>query len=145
MLSSRLPGFIFLCLFLGYGYFAQQIQLDFWAAEESVTARTFPLLIAAGGSIVSLLYCLFPVSLQVQLNGERARTLILLMIVTGYTLALEPLGFLFSTTLLLALGSIVLGEARWRILAGVSILTPLGIYVLMQSLGIHLPQGVFAW
>ena len=145
---SRLTGMVFCLVFTGYGLLAQDIQLDFWAEEELFNARTFPTLIAIGGTLVSLAFVLFPPTLPEPVSrviGDkpdwRAACLLLLVLLV-YGFLLEPLGFLVSTSLMLMAGFVTLGERRWLLLLAVGAGLPLAFYLLMSALGIHLEAGL---
>ena len=131
-------------LFLGYGYLSQDIQLDFWSAEEIFTARTFPVIIAVGGVLLSVLLILN--GKKVVLPGLDEITLgpllLLVIIMLVFTVVIDELGFIVSGVLLLMLGSLALGERRWHLLIVASVPVVLGLYLLLTALDIHLEPGV---
>ena len=119
MHATRLSGVVFLFLFCAYGLLARDIQLDFWASEELFNARTWPMIVAAGGVLLSVLYILFAERLPRRSEDLNWIPLLLLLVLMScYGLALEPLGFILSTTLFLILAYLVLGERRplWLVL-----------------------------
>ncbi len=143
-MSDRLSGLFFLCVFLLYGWFIEDIYLDFWAEEEFFTARTFPTLIAIGGVVVSLLLIITP-AIKVQFRAiEPMRAFqcaLLLGLMVIYGLTLEILGFLLCTALFLLGCSLVLGERRPLYLLFGTLPLPVFFYVLMDFLDIYLAPG----
>ena len=116
--------------------------MDFWAEEELFNARTFPILIAIGGSILALLFLMFPPVLPTtspsMLNIELVSLVILMLLYAGF---IEPLGFVVATGLFLLTGFLVLGERRPVRLVVITVTLTGGFYFLMAALEIHLPQG----
>ncbi len=140
---SRIAGVLFALLFLGYGYFAGDIQLDFWAEEETFNARTFPYLIAVGGCFFAVLLSLVPAKADapdIELRNPPALFLIILML--AYSFLLEPLGFPVATALFLALAFLILGERRGLLIGGVSLGLTFAIWGIMSALGIYLEPGL---
>lgn len=144
MLLSRSIGLLFCGLFIIYGVLAQEIQLDFWAAEELFTARTFPTLIAIGGALVSFLYALSPQPIQIPKLQQQHSAGLLIVIMLVYGLILEPLGFIPSTSLFLAACITALGERRLIVIIPVALGVAILFYALMTALGIHLEPGLLA-
>lgn len=150
MIIPRLAGLLFCSVFIAYGYFAQDIQLDFWAEEELFNARTFPTLIALGGAVVSLLYVIYPTritwpppDLKDSLSPpDWLATALLVLTMIGYGHLLDLLGFLPATIGLLAAGFIILGERRASLLIVTSVGLPVLFYTLITLLGIHLESGI---
>ncbi len=146
--SSRLIPLTFLGLFALYGYFAQDIYLDFWAEEEAFNARTFPHIVAAGGLIISSLALLVGTRVErslaelKQLRWFQAALLVACMLVFAQLLTLA--GFLPTTVIFLGVAAIILGERRWQYLALGSIPLAVLFYLLMGFLDIYLEPGVWA-
>lgn len=143
---NRIAGFCFALFFFAYGYLANDIQLDFWSEGETFNARTFPLLIAGGGLLFSLLMVLNPapyVSSAIQVRNPRALMLILLML--AYSFLLNPVGFPVSTAVFLCGALLILGEKRWPLIAAVSIGLTGSIWLIMHLLGIYLDPGLLRW
>ncbi len=153
MNNSRIPGLIFLTLFLAYGYFATAIPLDYFSLRESFNARTLPLIISLCGAVISLLLILAPPTPDEDADGpgNSAGTdhsplhilpaVLLLLSMSFYGLILDRLGFVVSTLLFLCAGAVILGERRplQILLASVPLVT--GFWILMSLLGISLPSG----
>lgn len=129
-------------MFLAYGLATQDILLDFWAEEELFNARTFPILIAIGGSILALLVIMFPPVLPTDspsmLNMELVSLVTLMLLYAGF---LEQLGFILATGLFLFTGFTILGERRAVRLILITVTLTGGFYFLMGALGIQLPLG----
>ena len=144
MNSQRLSGLFFVAVFVAYGYTAQDIQLDFWAAEEAFNARSFPYLIALGGSLLSLLLVFNPPASLPEIgirNMNWPGFLGLLGLMIGYGILLEPTGFIVSTTLFLIIGYLILGERRLLPILLASFPVVISFYFLMDFLGIYLSPG----
>ena len=131
-------------MFLAYGFASQDIQLDFWTEEELFNARSFPILIAIGGSLLALLYIMFPPTFNTpELSGSNIELIGLVALMLLYAKVLEHLGFVLATGLFVSAGFLVLGERRPARLGLVTVTLTGGFYFLMAALEIHLPQG--AW
>ena len=144
LIQSRLIGTAFLLFFMAYGFASQDILLDFWAEEDLFNARSFPILIAIGGSVLGLLLVLFPPEFKTSdhlvLNFELIGLVVLMLLYAGL---LEQLGFVLATGLFLSAGFLILGERRPARLGLVTVTLTIGFYILMAALEIQLPQG--AW
>lgn len=142
--SSRIVGILFLILFVAYGWFASQIPLDFWSEKEVFNARSMPYLIAVAGSLVSLLLVLVP---QINLIDERfhkfkwMRFAGLVLLMVGYGMTIELLGFILASSLLLLTGYWIMGERRFRWLLLASVPLVLAFYLVLSQLGIYLETG----
>lgn len=146
--STRVGGILFLALSCAYGYYATEIPLDYWSRQEVFTARSMPYLVAAGGAIIATLLILVPSSpTDWQRLGKLSwlPALALLVLMSGYALVLEVLGFPLATVLFLAVGWFIMGERRPHWLLGISIPLVAGFWLLMDQLGIYLyPGDLFA-
>ena len=129
---------------MAYGFATQDILLDFWAEDELFNARSFPILIAIGGSILALLFIVFPPAFETPSSSVFNIKLVgLVALMLLYARLLEPLGFVLATGLFLLTGFLVLGERRLVLLGLVTVSLTGGFYFLMAALEIHLPHG--AW
>ena len=145
MNNIRLTGCVFLLVFLGYGLLTQEILLDFWAAEEIFTARTFPEIIATGGVFFSLMLIIWPGPAVSGFDWHELNlppVLLLLALLGVFSLSIEYLGFLVSGVLMLALAFVILGERRPLPVLAVSIPTVVGLYLLLTALDIYLDPGI---
>jgi len=67
------------------------------------------------------------------------QALVLLALMVIYALCLRPLGFLFSTSAFLILGSYTLGERKWHVLVPIALIAAIGVwYLVQQVLGIYM-------
>ncbi len=75
---------------------------------------------ALAGSLIAVLMLLSPGkghrSLRAVMRAYWPQLLGLGILVTGYALTLQPLGFIIATSLFLMIGSWLLGERRWQFL-----------------------------
>jgi putative tricarboxylic transport membrane protein len=63
----------------------------------------------------------------------------LLGLMVVYALCLRPLGFVFSTSAFLILGSFILGERKWHVMVPVALIATGAVWYLVQEvLGIFL-------
>jgi putative tricarboxylic transport membrane protein len=146
--KNRIGGLLFLLLSIAYGYSALDIALFPGEELEPVSARTFPYALAFLGAICSFALIVFDRGdesiddgMAGELHWQLAAGLLLLMI--GYGLALEWLGFLIATILFLTSGFWMLGERRPKILLAVAIPFTLGFWALLtQALDIYLAPGL---
>ncbi|SDK83422.1 putative tricarboxylic transport membrane protein [Modicisalibacter muralis] len=107
ILNDRIFGLLMLVLAVAYGWGAQQFPEPF-GGVEAVGPETFP-------TILSVVLALSSLYLIVKPDPDNAwpmrRTalemLIAVLVLIGYTLLLEPLGFIASTTL-------AVGTLCWR-------------------------------
>ena len=67
------------------------------------------------------------------------QALLLLGLMVAYALCLRPLGFLFSTSAFLIIGSFILGERKWHVMIPVALIATGSVWYLVQEmLGIFL-------
>lgn len=65
--------------------------------------------------------------------------MLLLGLMVVYALCLRPLGFLFSSSAFLIIGSFILGERKWHIMISVALIATASVWYLVQEvLGIFL-------
>ena len=141
---DRVAAWLFFLGFLGYGYYAQDIQIDYFSEGEIFTPRSLPNLIAICGASLSLLLALLPVTANQTSEPDRtpldgwfpAMGLVALMM--AYGLVLEPVGFIATTIGFLIIAMIILGEHRWLRLILCSVPIVVGFYFIMSFLGIYL-------
>lgn len=144
MTNSRVGGVIFLIVSCLYGYFANQIPLDFWSQQESFNARSLPRLIAAAGILASCLLIVIPAprtdwTLFSRLRWRPAALLLIMM--SAYGLVMEFLGFAVSTIAFLGGAFVVLGARHPARILLVSVSLALGFWLLMDRLGVYLVPG----
>jgi putative tricarboxylic transport membrane protein len=143
---------VLLIVTLAYGYYAQQIPLDFWSQEEAINARSLPYLLAIVGAILSGILVIFslvsPRHLKskaenlttVPTNDWRSLFLILVLMVL-FAISIEILGFILSSICLLISGFLVLGSRSPRLIFLIAIPLVLVIWFLLDVMGIYLAEG----
>jgi len=121
--------------------------LDFWAAEETFNARTFPTFIAVGGAGFSLLLLLTGDSRSLPGLGELdlGPLLALVLLLVSFTFLIEYLGFVLAGIGLLAIAPVLLGEKHWQLIITVSIGVVAGLYLLLSALDVYLDPGLLGW
>ncbi|SCB45833.1 putative tricarboxylic transport membrane protein [Bradyrhizobium shewense] len=73
-----------------------------------------------------------------------AKPVIVIACLTGFAIALDPLGFLLAAIPLTLLLMRLIDPVRWSLAVPISILVPVGMWwLLKQALGIQLPSGMF--
>lgn len=151
MALDRWIALVFLGICLAYGYaawFTMDGLLAPFMKRNPIWPSTFPKVLSILGVVASLII-LFGIEKSEQKIGEidyrrltdyhLGQALLLLGLMVVYALGLRPLGFLFSTFAFLSLGSFILGERRWVIMAIVSITATFVVwYLVQQVLGIYM-------
>lgn len=142
--AERWVALFLLVLSVSYGYFALELESLTLGRSEVLGPRTFPLVLAACGTLLSLVLLLRPRAPGATVPDGRWRgdwfSLVLVMgLMALYAVTLRPLGFFVATWFFLAASSWALGERRVKVLAGVclavvlvfelTIRTLLGLYV----------------
>ncbi len=162
MTLDRWIAFLLLLAFALYGYtafFTMDAQLPPIMQRNPIWPSSFPKLLAIGGVMTALIVlCGFeksgtgaPNSDATEINYRRLKeykfgqALALLGLMVVYALVLRPVGFLAATFLFLAIGSIILGERRYVVVALVSATAAGAVWYLVNVvLGIFLtPLPVF--
>ena len=159
MTLERWIAFLLLLAFALYGYtafFTMDAQLPPIMQRNPIWPSSFPKLLAIGGVITALIVlCGFEksgtgapgtgVPDATEINYRRLKeykfgqALALLGLMVVYALVLRPVGFLAATFLFLAIGSIILGERRYVVVALVSATAAGAVWYLVNVvLGIFL-------
>ena len=142
--NQRFVGLLLLLLSGAYLWFIQDIPLDFWSETEPFNARTMPYLYGYAGLIVASLLIITPSS---TFDWSRLKNLsyfpaiCLLLLLTAYGWCIEYLGFITSTTLLLSVGFLLLGERRFLAIVLVALGLSFVFYFGMDLLDIYLSPG----
>ncbi len=153
MALDRWIAFFLLLAFAIYGYtafFTMDELLPPIMQRNPVWPSSFPKVLAIGGTVSALIVLLgfekssdpdaADINYRKLTQYKLGQALGLLGLMVVYALVLRPLGFIVATFLFLALGSLVLGERRYLIIAIVSGLAAGGIWYLVNVvLGIFLP------
>ena len=153
--------FVTFCCIYGYAaFFTMDQLLPPFMQRNPVWPSTFPKVLSVLGIGIGLIV-LFNVEKSdadekelgaTDINYRRlgdykiGQALVLLALMVAYALCLRPLGFLFSTTAFLVLGSVTLGERKWHVMIPVAALATLFVWYLVQEvLGIFLRPFPFFW
>lgn len=138
----------FLAFSLAYGWQTQQIEMFAWQAAEPFTPRTYPTLLAGVGVVLSVIQLIKALSRtqEVEESSWRGfdwgRVALLVVAMVVYGAIFTPVGFLVSTALFLAAGYYILGERRWLVVLGASVVVSVGFWAIMtQLLGLYLAPG----
>ncbi|GAA3598201.1 tripartite tricarboxylate transporter TctB family protein [Agrococcus terreus] len=125
-------------------------------ASSNVGPRFMPhfagglLILAAGWTIIELFrgHSVAPEESELTDPTQRfnaVRVAILLASVIGFAVLLDPLGYLIAAPLAFFGLLLAFGARRWWAMALVSIVLPVLVYLFFaKTLGIYLPEGVFA-
>ncbi|MEL6645412.1 MAG: tripartite tricarboxylate transporter TctB family protein [Pseudomonadota bacterium] len=152
MALDRWIAFFLLLAFAIYGYTAFFMMDDLLPPimqRNPIWPSSFPKVLAVGGIITALIVLSgFEKSSDpnaADINYRRlqdykiGQALALLGLMVVYALVLRPVGFLAATFLFLAIGSIILGERRYVVIAIVSATAAGGVWYLVNVvLGIFL-------
>ncbi|MBR0874011.1 tripartite tricarboxylate transporter TctB family protein [Bradyrhizobium tropiciagri] len=77
-------------------------------------------------------------------NARWGKPVVVILCLTAFAFALEPLGFLLSAIPLMLLLLRLIDPVRWPVAIPIAILAPAGMWwVLKHLLGIQLPHGIF--
>lgn len=151
MALDRWIALVILGICLTYGYaawFAMDAGLAPFMRRAPIWPSTFPKVLSIIGIITCLIILLGFEKGEPKIGDIDYRRLqeyhldqavLLLVLMVAYALCLRPLGFLISTFGFLVLGSTILGERRWHVMAIVAgIATFIVWYLVQQVLGIYL-------
>lgn len=144
--NQRVVGLLLLVVSGLYIYYIRDIPLDFWSESEAFNARTMPSLFGYGAVITSVLLIVlpgrsFPWSSLKNLNYAPA--LALLALLSFYSLAIDNLGFIVTTSMFLFGGFFILGERRLVKMSVVALAITLAFYFGLSALDIYLSPGEF--
>ncbi len=153
MALDRWIAFVILLLCLVYGYtafFTMDELLPPIMRRAPIWPSSFPKVLVVGAILISLFILLgfekasekkdaADINLSRLGNYKVGQALILLGLMVVYALSLRPLGFLASTFLFLFLGSYILGERRFVLMAIVSAIAAGFVWYLVDEiLGVFL-------
>lgn len=151
MALDRWIALILLGICLAYGYtawFTMDAGLAPFMRRAPIWPSTFPKVL----SVLAIIACLIillgleksepkEADIDYRRLGEYhlGQAVLLLGLMVVYALCLRPLGFLFSTVGFLMIGSTILGERKWVVMALVSaIATGVVWYLVQEVLGIYM-------
>lgn len=152
MALDRWIAFFILLAFVIYGYtafFTMDALLPPIMQRNPIWPSSFPKVLSVGGILASLIVLMgfekSPNPDALDINYRRlteyklGQAVALLVLMTVYALVLRPAGFLVATFLFLSIGSLILGERRYLVIALVSAAATAGIWYLVNVvLGIFL-------
>ena len=151
MALDRWIALILLGTCMAYGYaawFTMDSGLAPFMQRNPIWPSTFPKVLSVLGIVASLVILLgFEKSeaKEGEIDYRRlgdyhlGQALFLLALMVAYALCLRPLGFLFSTSAFLILGSFILGERKWHIMLPVAFFATGSVWYLVQEvLGIYM-------
>lgn len=137
------------CLLYGYAaWFTMDGNLAPFMKRNPIWPSTFPKVLSILGVLATLVVLLgveksAPKEADIDYRrlGEYhlGQALLLLGLMVLYALSLRPLGFLFSTSAFLILGSFILGERKWLVMLPVAFIATGAVWYLVQEvLGIYM-------
>lgn len=151
MALDRWIALILLGICLAYGYaawFTMDGDLAPFMRRNPIWPSTFPKGLSILGIVASTIILLGleksePKEAEIDYRrlGEYhlGQALFLLALMVAYALCLRPLGFLFSTSAFLILGTFILGERKWILMFAVALIATFIVWYLVQEvLGIYL-------
>ena len=138
-----------ICIVYGYtAWFTMDENLAPFMRRNPIWPSTFPKVLSVLGIIASLVI-LSGLEKSEDKIGEidhrrlmdyfLGQAVLLLGLMVLYALCLRPLGFLFSTSAFLIIGSFILGERKWHVMIPVALIATGSVWYLVQEvLGIFL-------
>jgi len=151
MALDRWIALVLLGICIAYGYtawFTMDANLAPFMRRNPIWPSTFPKVLSVFGMVASLVILLGLEKSEEKIgeidhrrlgNYFYGQALLLLGLMVVYALVLRPLGFLFSTSAFLILGSFILGERKWHVMLPVAFIATGAVWYLVQEvLGIFL-------
>lgn len=138
-----------ICIIYGYtAWFTMDGSLAPFMRRNPIWPSSFPKILSVLGIAASFII-LFGLEKSEEKIGEidhrrlgdyfLGQAILLLGLMVVYALCLRPLGFLFSTSAFLIIGSFILGERKWHIMILVAFTATGSVWYLVQEvLGIFL-------
>ena len=143
--------FLLICIIYGYTAFVTMDQgLAPFMQRNPIWPSTFPKILSVLGGLVALTIILRLEKTNhtaeiAEINYRRLtdyklmQAILLLVLMVAYAILLRPAGFFLSTTLFLFVGSAVLGERRWLLMAVTSLVAACVVWYLVDPvLGIFM-------
>ena len=134
--SDRVIAIVLLLLFAVYASQIGLIELDIWAADSFLTARTLPIVLAAGGALLALLLLIWPESshrMKRLSAGQVRRLAALALALIAFAAAVTLLGLWIACALFLLVTQLIEGERRPQALVGLALGAPLGLWLLVEK------------
>ena len=151
MALDRWIALILLGLCLAYGYtawFTMDASLAPFMKRNPIWPSTFPKVLSILGTIACLIILTGIEKTEIkeaEIDYRRlheyklGQAVMLLALMVAYALCLRPVGFIISTTAFLFLGTFILGERKWILMASVAIIATMIVWYLVQEvLGIYM-------
>ncbi len=147
MSKDKVGALVILVLSMAYGTMALNIPQPPGVVDSEVTPASLPIALSVTGIAVALLILILPAKRESFIEAFRGldfkRVVYIFLLMVGYGLTIEPLGFLISTILFLSGGFWAMGERRIKIILLVSItVTVVFWFILTQLLKIYLEPGI---
>ena len=142
-------GLLGICIVYGYtAWFTMDANIAPFMRRNPIWPSTFPKVLSVLGIAASFII-LFGLEKSEEKIGEidhrrlgdyfLGQAVLLLALMVLYALCLRPLGFLFSTSAFLIIGSLILGERKWHVMIPVAFIATGSVWYLVQEvLGIFL-------
>ena len=151
MALDRWIALVLLGICITYGYtawFTMDADLAPFMRRNPIWPSTFPKVLSVIGIAASFII-LFGLEKGEEKIGEIdyrrlgdyfiGQAILLLGLMVVYALCLRPLGFMFSTSAFLIIGSLILGERKWHVMIPVALIATGSVWYLVQEvLGIFL-------
>lgn len=151
MALDRWIALVLLGVCLAYGYtawFTMDAGLAPFMKRNPIWPSTFPKVLSILGIIATTMILLGVEKGQpkeAEIDYRRlwdyhlGQAVFLLALMVLYAFCLRPLGFLFSTSAFLILGSFILGERKWGVMIVVALIATFAVwYLVQQVLGIYM-------
>ena len=147
MSKDKVGALVILVLSMAYGTMALNIPQPPGVVDSEVTPASLPIALSVTGIAVALLILILPAKRESFIEAFKGldfkRVVYIFLLMVGYGLTIEPLGFLISTILFLSGGFWAMGERRIKIILLVSItVTVVFWFILTQLLKIYLEPGI---
>ncbi|MFK8083076.1 MAG: tripartite tricarboxylate transporter TctB family protein [Granulosicoccus sp.] len=138
-----------ICLVYGYtAWFTMDDALAPFMRRNPIWPSTFPKVLSILGIVASTVILLGlekgeqsvgDIDYRRLTEYKLGQAIALLALMIAYALCLRPLGFIFSTSAFLIIGSALLGERKWHVMIPVAAVATLLVWYLVQEvLGIYL-------
>lgn len=138
-----------ICMVYGYtAWFTMDAGLAPFMQRNPIWPSTFPkvLSILAIGACLVIVFGIEKSEIkEAEIDYRRlheyklGQAVMLLGLMVAYALCLRPVGFIFSTSAFLILGSFILGERKWVLMISVAFIATMIVWYLVQEvLGIYM-------
>ena len=114
--TVKIISLLFFIFSAFYLYTAYQIRVFSFDENAAFNAKTFPIYLGYFGMFIAGLKIILPEKTSEEVDQKflnYKQTLILVLIMVAYGIAIRPVGFFLSTSLFLISSYYFLGERRW--------------------------------